>query len=65
MKSFFFRVKKVSQSTAKHTTYCPTSTVFFNNYLFFKFINKWQNEILRCAPPSSHVCDFFLICNFN
>ena len=31
---------------------------FFNNYLHFKFINKCQKEILRCAPPSSHVCDF-------
>ena len=27
--------------------------------MFFKFINKCQTEILRCAPPSSHVCDFF------
>ena len=26
---------------------------------FSKFINKCQKEILRCAPPSSHVCDFF------
>ena len=34
----------------------------FNIYLFFKFINKWQKEILRCAQPSSHVCDFFDIC---
>ena len=31
---------------------------FFNNYLFFKFISKCQKEILRCTPPSSHVCDF-------
>ena len=31
---------------------------FFNNYLFLKFINKCQKEILRCAPLSSHVCDF-------
>ena len=39
----------------------PSSHVydFFNNYLFFKFINKCQKEIMRCAPPSSHVCDFF------
>ena len=27
---------------------------------FSKFINKCQMEILRCAPPSSHVCDFFV-----
>ena len=27
---------------------------------FSKFINKCQKEILRCAPPSSHVCDFFV-----
>ena len=33
---------------------------FFNNNLFFKFINKCQKEILRCAPPSSHVCDFLV-----
>ena len=33
---------------------------FFNNYLFFKFINKCWKEISRCAPPSSHVCDIFL-----
>ena len=26
---------------------------------FSKFINKCQKEILRCAPPSSYVCDFF------
>ena len=32
---------------------------FFDNYLFFKFINKCQKEILRCAPPSSHVYDFY------
>ena len=27
-------------------------------FFFFKFINKCQKEILRCTPPSSHVCDF-------
>ena len=32
---------------------------FLNNSLFFKFINKCQKEILVCAPPSSHVCDFY------
>ena len=32
---------------------------FFYTYLFFKFINKCQKEILRCTPPSSHVCDFY------
>ena len=26
---------------------------------FSKFMNKCQKEILRCAPPFSHVCDFF------
>ena len=30
--------------------------------MFFKFINKCQAEILRCVPPSSHVCDFFPKC---
>ena len=29
--------------------------------MFFKFINKCQKEILSCAPPSSHVCDFWLL----
>ena len=32
--------------------------LFFS--LVFKFINKCQTEILRCAPPSSHVCDFLI-----
>ena len=35
---------------------------FFQNSDFLgfsKFISKCQKEILRCAPPSSHVCDFF------
>ena len=34
---------------------------FFQNSDFFyfsKFINKWQIEIMRCAAPSSHACDF-------
>ena len=31
---------------------------FFNKLLFFKFSNKYQTEILGCASPSSHVCDF-------
>ena len=31
----------------------PLQQFFFNNYLFFKFINKCQK-----APLSSHVCDF-------
>ena len=26
---------------------------------FSKFINKCEKEILRCVPPSLHVCDFF------
>ena len=33
----------------------------FNNYLFFKFINKYQKEILRCATPFS-MCVIFCIC---
>ena len=32
---------------------------FFNDYLFFKFINKCQKEIMRCAPPSLRVCVIF------
>ena len=27
---------------------------------FSKFINKDQKEIMRLAPPSSYMCDFFL-----
>ena len=34
---------------------------FFNEYLFFKFINKCQTQTLRCAPPSSHVCEFYTL----
>ena len=29
--------------------------------VFSKFINKCQNEILRCVPPSSIVCYFYYI----
>ena len=29
--------------------------------MFFKFINKCQQEILRCAPPFSHVSDFIIV----
>ena len=32
---------------------------FFNKKMFFKIISKCQTEILGCAPPFSHVCDFF------
>ena len=32
---------------------------FLNNLLFSKFINKYQEEILRCSPPSLNVFDFF------
>ena len=28
---------------------------------FSKFINKCQKKVLRCAAPSSYVCDFFCI----
>ena len=34
----------------------------FNLSGFSKFIKKCQKQILRCAPPSSHVCDFSLVC---
>ena len=36
---------------------------FFKSLIFqgfSKFINKWQKEILRCAPPSPHRCQFFV-----
>ena len=32
---------------------------FLNNLLFLKFINKYQEEILRCSAPFLHVFDFF------
>ena len=41
-----------------------SSAIFFSFFQnsdflgFSKFINKCQKEILRCAPPSSHECDF-------
>ena len=38
--------------------------------MFFKFINNCQAEILRCAPPSSHVlecpwkkCNIYIFCH--
>ena len=37
-----------------------TQNCFLNKYSFFEFISKYQKDILRCAPPSSHVCDFFV-----
>ena len=40
----------------------PATFFHFSKFWFLgfsKFINKCQKEILRCAPPSSHVCDFF------
>ena len=43
---------------SKHTSFFS----FFQNSdfsCFSQFINTSQKEILRCAPPSSHVCDFF------
>ena len=33
---------------------------FFNEWLFFKVIKKCQTEILKCVPPSSHVCVFLI-----
>ena len=26
---------------------------------FSKFISEWQKEIVRCAQPSSHLCNFY------
>ena len=37
---------------------------FFQNFDFLgfsNFINKCQKEVMRCVPPSSHVCDFSYI----
>ena len=50
----FFRVVK-GQKLLTHFN------SFFNNYLFFKFINKCQKEILRCASPFSHVWFFYFV----
>ena len=48
-----------------------SAAIFFFSFFFFsffqnsdfsgfsKFINKCQKEILRCALPSSHVCELF------
>ena len=36
----------------------------FSKFCFFgfsKFTNKCQKQIMRCAPPSSHLCDFSYI----
>ena len=38
--------------------FLKVSFFFLINSCFFKFISKYQPEILRCAPPSSHVHDF-------
>ena len=34
-------------------------------FWFFKVINECQEEILKCVPSSSHVCDFFLLRRLN
>ena len=34
---------------------------FLNKYLFFKLFSKCLKEIMRCAPPSTHMCNFFKI----
>ena len=42
---------------------CPANCFIFQKSDFSgfsKFINKCQKEILRCAPPSSDGCDFFV-----
>ena len=58
---FFFEKRQHCKYKNYFVFYWPTSTIFKNNYLFFKFINKYQKEILSCAPPSSHLCDFFCL----
>ena len=42
----------------------PHSNSYFNKYLFVKFINECQTEILGCVPPS-HVCDFLIYFQLN
>ena len=57
---FFIFLKKCNIVNIKIILFfiCSLQHIF-NRYLFFKFISKCQKEILRCAPPSSHMCDFF------
>ena len=65
--SFFFFLQKYNIVNIKIILFfIGPLQQFFNNCLFFKFINKCKREILRCTPSSSHVCDFFLgLCSFN
>ena len=49
-----------------HVYNVDTSSNFFSFFqksyflVFSKFTNKYQKEILRYAPPSSHICDFLV-----
>ena len=44
---------------------CKNKFIFIFSKFWFsgfsKFINKCKKEILRCVPPSLHVCDFFSV----
>ena len=56
----------VSQEPHNCGFWCTCVTFFFFFFFFQNFdfsgfsklIKKCQKELLRCAPPSSHVCDF-------
>ena len=57
----FFKKKKCNIVNMKIICFLLAHFNSFFNYLFIKFINKCQKEFLRCALPSSHVCDFFVL----
>ena len=57
---FLYFVKKYNIVNIKILTFSISPLQhFFNEQLFFNFINKCQTEILRSALPSLHVFDFF------
>ena len=61
---YIYFVKKWSIVNIKIVLFLLAHFISFFNFnflIFFKFINKCQKEILRCVPPSSHVCDFLKI----
>ena len=60
----FYWVWGLNQFLSPKLPLCQISCLllFVHNFctsrLDYKFISKYQKEILGCAPPSSHVCDF-------
>ena len=58
LQGFFFIFLKDTVNIKGLTFLLAHFNSSLNKQLIFKFMNKCQKEILRCAPPSSHVCDF-------